>query len=153
MEQKICIIDLDFIVGFAFIDLVSNYGRTAISEYRVEKYLNQIISSLNMYFKDVQFLPGFLDKSKIKNDLDSYLEDLEFHLAGWNLDLGYLAHLLAQKPLSYGRADRDLELAEVGLAFAHDGVGHLGLVSQILDSNLVHNLHHIGLYLAGVYEP
>ena len=55
---------------------------------------------------------------------------------------------MAEQAFGDGGGDRDLASLEVGLGLAHDCVGHLGVVLDILDGHLVHELHLIGLQLA-----
>ena len=68
-----------------------------------------------------------------------------------NLDVGDLAHLLAEESLGDGGVDGNLALAQIGLTLAHDGIGHLSLVGHVGHFDLAHNLYSVGAETRHIY--
>lgn len=73
-----------------------------------------------------------------RDAIDAQMDD-----AVGNLDVGDLAHLLAEESLGDGGVDGNLALAQIGLTLAHDGIGHLSLVGHVGHFDLAHNLYSV----------
>ena len=81
-----------------------------------------------------------------RDAIDTQMDD-----AVGNLDVGDLAHLLAEESLGDGGVDGNLALAQIGLILAHDGIGHLSLVGHVGHFDLAHNLYSVGAETRHIY--
>ena len=80
------------------------------------------------------------------------LYDFELDDALWNFYLNNVAHFVAEQSLSNRCATADFTLAQVGLAFAHDGVLHRHTVLHVFHFHGRENLHSLVAELAGVND-
>lgn len=102
------------------------------------------------------FVAGYLAGYDFAEDcchgLSFYFGQLESHLAGRDIDLDDVAHLVAEESRSKGRSDGYLALLEVGFALGDDGVALRHVVLGVADGDDGEQEHLGGVYLALVEQ-